>query len=89
MTKHLLKYSQHHPNRTFNMKIGRKGKSFLLLIIGILLLFSSAAYGVGAFIFMMFPKTFEPFVTMHPFLSHFGKLFVGWIVCGILTKIFK
>lgn len=71
------------------MKIGRKGRAFLLLITGVIFLFSSLAYGVGTFIFIMFPKTFEPFVTMHPFLSHFGKLFVGWIVCGILTKIFK
>lgn len=70
------------------MKV-RLSKKILLLIIGVLVVFSAVAYGVGSFIFMLFPKTFEPFVTMYPIFSHFGKLFIGWIVCGIIAKIFK
>lgn len=46
-------------------------------MIGVLVVFSTIAYGVGTFIFIMFPKTFEPFVTIYPIFSHFGKLFIG------------
>jgi hypothetical protein len=70
------------------MKV-RLSKKILLLIIGVLVAFSTVAYGVGSFIFMLFPKTFDPFVNMYPIFSHFGKLFIGWIVCGIIAKIFK
>ena len=55
-----------------------------LIFIGIML-FSIVSYFVGAFVFMWFPtKVIEPFVITYPILSFFGKLFIGWIICGML-----
>lgn len=70
------------------MKV-RLSKKILFLIICLLFVFFAVAYGVGAFVFILFPKTFEPFVTTYPIFSHFAKLIIGWIVCGIIAKIFK
>ena len=42
-------------------------------MIGVLVVFFTIAYGVGTFIFIMFPKTFEPFVN---FCSLFHVYFI-------------
>ena len=68
------------------VKLGRKTSTLILVIF---LMCVVVAYGVGTFLFMLFPNTFDPFVSNYPIFSHFGKLFVGWIICGILSKIFS
>ena len=64
----------------------RIGKMTLTFFIGFFVLSLAITYGIGSMIFIMFPNVFEPFVANYPIFSHFGKLFIGWIVCAMLSK---
>lgn len=54
--------------------------------IGVFVLLLAIYYGIGLMFFIIFPNAFEPFVTNYPIFSHFGKLFIGWIVFEMLSK---
>lgn len=54
--------------------------------IGVFVLLLAIYYGIGLMFFIIFPNAFEPFVTNYPIFSHFGKLFIGWIVFKMLSK---
>ena len=65
------------------VKLGRKTSTLILVIFLICVV---VVYGVGTFLFMLFPNTFDLFVSNYPIFSHFGKLFIGWIVFEMLSK---